>query len=235
MLPPSSCSSTSTASSWTRSTSAGAAGSQRATRLGARSARSSTISRALDASRTRASGRFAARGAHFTHSKVMCWVAFDRARRSRSRSGASRARSTGGAPSRRDPRRHLRERLRRDAEHLRAVLRLDATSTRACSCCRSSASFRPTTHGSSAPSRPSSAPDEGRPRPALPTRRRASTGCPTARARSSPARSGSPTRSWYSGRVDEARQLFDRILPPQWVEIAFLCATDAPCRACLLA
>ena len=31
------------------------------------------------ASRTRASGRCAARGRHFTHSKVMAWVAFDRA------------------------------------------------------------------------------------------------------------------------------------------------------------
>ena len=30
-------------------------------------------------SRTRGSGRCAARGAHFTHSKVMAWVAFDRA------------------------------------------------------------------------------------------------------------------------------------------------------------
>ncbi len=40
---------------------------------------SSTTSRRSGASRTRASGRFAANARHFVHSKVMAWVAFDRA------------------------------------------------------------------------------------------------------------------------------------------------------------
>ena len=49
----------------------------------------------LAASRTRGSGRCAGRERHFTHSKVMAWVAFDRAVRS-TRSSGARARSSAG-------------------------------------------------------------------------------------------------------------------------------------------
>ncbi len=39
-----------------------------------------------------------------------------------------------------------------------------------------------------------------------------STGCPPAKASSWPARSGSPTCSRRQGRLDEARELFERLL-----------------------
>ena len=61
------------------------------------------------ASPTRASGRCAGRRRHFTHSKVMCWVAFDRADRDR-RAGRLRR---PGRPLARDPRRDPRRGVRR--------------------------------------------------------------------------------------------------------------------------
>ena len=70
---------------------------------------------------------------HFTHSKVMAWVAFDRAVRS-----AERVRPRGPARAlARDPRRDPRARSAQqgfdaDAEHVRAVLRRRRRSTRAC-------------------------------------------------------------------------------------------------------
>ena len=51
----------------------------------------------LAASRTRASGRCAAPRRHFTHSKVMAWVAFDRAVKARRAVRPARARSSAGA------------------------------------------------------------------------------------------------------------------------------------------
>ena len=68
----------------------------------------------LATSRTKASGRSAAPRRHFTHSKVMAWVAFDRAVKG---VRALRPRRPGralGGPARRDPRRGLRQRLRRE-------------------------------------------------------------------------------------------------------------------------
>ena len=54
---------------------------------------------AAGASPTRASGRCAGPRRHFTHSKVMCWVAFDRAVAIGRAARRSTARSTGGARS----------------------------------------------------------------------------------------------------------------------------------------
>ena len=63
-----------------------------------RSSRScSTISRRRGGSRTTASGRSAASARHFVHSKVMAWVAFDRAVRTRRDARTSTGRSTAGA------------------------------------------------------------------------------------------------------------------------------------------
>ncbi len=56
---------------------------------------------------TKAFGRCAAAGRHFTHSKVMAWVAFDRAVRSAEEFGLE-APWSAGAHSRRHPRRGLR-------------------------------------------------------------------------------------------------------------------------------
>ena len=61
----------------------------------------------LDASPTRASGRCAAPPRHFTHSKVMAWVAFDRAIKSAEQFGARRAGRALARAARRDPRRRL--------------------------------------------------------------------------------------------------------------------------------
>ena len=81
---------------------------------------------------TRASGRCAAQRRHFTHSKVMAWVAFDRAVRTVEEFGLDGPVDRWRAHARRDPRRGLRAGLRRRARRVRAVLRLDRSSTRAC-------------------------------------------------------------------------------------------------------
>ena len=74
---------------------------------------------------TRASGRCAAARQHFTYSKVMAWVAFDRAIKS-----AEHVRSAGPVERwremrDRDPQRRLRARLRRRTVQLRAGLWLE--------------------------------------------------------------------------------------------------------------
>ncbi len=61
---------------------------------------------------------------HFTHSKVMAWVAFDRAIRE-SKSMACAARSPMAQAACAHPRRDLQQGLRSHAQHLRAVLRRD--------------------------------------------------------------------------------------------------------------
>ena len=69
---------------------------------------------------------------HFTHSKVMAWVAFDRAVRSVEERRARRpGRPLARAP-RRDPRRGLPRGVRRGARRVHPVLRLGRGSTRAC-------------------------------------------------------------------------------------------------------
>ena len=81
---------------------------------GRSSARCSTSRDGLARSPTTASGRCAARARHFTHSKVMAWVAFDRAVKAVERVRAATARSTAGAPARRDPRARSARGLRRE-------------------------------------------------------------------------------------------------------------------------
>ena len=96
---------------------------------------------------------------HFTYSKVMAWVAFDRAIKSAEDVRAATARSTRWrAAARRDPRRRLRARAT-IAGAATASCRLTAarSSTRACCCCRRSASCRRTIRACAARSRRSSA------------------------------------------------------------------------------
>ena len=70
---------------------------------------------------------------HFTHSKVMAWVAFDRAIKARRAVRVSTGRSSAGRPpARRDPPRDLRAGLRREIERLRPVVRFEASSTPVC-------------------------------------------------------------------------------------------------------
>ncbi len=61
---------------------------------------------------------------HYTHSKVMAWVAVDRAVRIAEKIGHGRQRGGLGGAARRDPRRGLRARLGPGPAHLHPVLRL---------------------------------------------------------------------------------------------------------------
>ena len=111
-----SCSSTSTARSWTRCTRPGWLGLDcRRGRLGSCSRRCSSISRRSGGEPDE--GIWEVRGGrqHFTHSKVMAWVAFDRAVKSVEDFGLDGPVERWRAAARRDPRRRLQRRLRRRA------------------------------------------------------------------------------------------------------------------------
>ena len=155
----------------------------------------STISRRNGDGPTRASGRSAAAPRHFTHSKLMAWVAYDRAVRAW-RTSACPARSRNGGRLRETIRADiLRARLERQAEELRA----DLWRRRARRLAAADPAGRLPAAGGSARrlhrrSDPARA-DRGRPAAALPARSRRTTGSPGARARSSSAASGLPTRS----------------------------------------
>ena len=83
------------------------------------------------ASPTRGSGRCAAPRRHFTHSKVMAWVAFDRGVR-RSRARPRRAGRALARDARRDPPRGLQRGLRRRARARSRSPTARRSSTRAC-------------------------------------------------------------------------------------------------------
>ena len=68
---------------------------------------------------------------HFTHSKVMAWVAFDRAVKWSSEFGLEGPRRAGARCATRSTRDVLTQRLRRDAGSVHPVLRLARSSTRA--------------------------------------------------------------------------------------------------------
>ena len=75
--------------------------------------------------RRRASGRCAAAPRHFTYSKVMAWVAFDRAVKMVEAVRPARAGRALARAARAHPRRRLPARLQREARLLRAELRLE--------------------------------------------------------------------------------------------------------------
>ena len=139
----SSSSSTCTARCSTRCTRAAAAASpEEPTPRGACSSSSSTTSRATGTSPTTASGRSAAAARHFTHSKVMAWVAVDRAIAVGRGLRLRRPARPLEAAARRHPPRRPRARRRRP-RRLRPALRQPTSSTPACSWSRSSASCPP--------------------------------------------------------------------------------------------
>ena len=114
--------------------------------------------------------------------------------------------------ARRDPRRRLREGLRR-----RAAARSPSTTgherwTPPCCSSRRSASCRPRTSGCAAPCGPCSAssPSTGSSGATTPTT--TSTASAATRAPSSPAASGWPTRSCSTARSTQGRELFERLL-----------------------
>ena len=94
---------------------------------------------------------------------------------------------------RRNPRRRLPQWMGRGAQQLRARLWLATTSMRACCCSPRSASSSRTIRVSARPSRRSSATSWSTGWCCATTLRKPRTGCRPARARSSPAASGSPT------------------------------------------
>ena len=103
------------------------------TRLGALAGASSSTSRRIW--REPDEGIWEVRGPrrHFTHSKVMAWVVFDRAVKIAERFGLDAPRRALAADPRRDPRAGLRAGLRPRAEHVHAVLRLRGARRGACS------------------------------------------------------------------------------------------------------
>ena len=141
-------------------------------------------------------GIWEVRGArrHFTHSKVMAWVAFDRAVRTRRGARPRRAGRALARAARRDPRRGLRAGLRRRARLVHAVVRLAGARREPAAdpARRLPARHRPARARHRRGDRARAA--RGRLRPPLPhARSRASTACLPARASSCRARSGSST------------------------------------------
>ena len=94
---------------------------------------------------------------HFVHSKVMAWVAVDRAVKGVEQHGLKGPRRKVEGDARADPRRHPRQRLRRETEHLHAVLRVDGAGCRAAEHSAGGLSARQRRAGEAAPYRPSSA------------------------------------------------------------------------------
>ena len=94
---------------------------------------------------------------HFVHSKVMAWVAFDRAVRTVGEHGLDGPVERWRRAARRDPPRRVRARLRRRSSGRSRSRTARRSSTRACSSSRSSASCPRRTSVSAARSRRSSA------------------------------------------------------------------------------
>ena len=129
-----SSSSTSTARCWTRCTRRdGAASSRATTRWQRRAGAAATSSRAAGSEPDE--GIWEVRGPrrHFTHSKVMAWVAFDRAVKAVERFGLDGpGRPLAARCATRSTPRSAAQGFDAGAERVRPVLRLDASSTPAC-------------------------------------------------------------------------------------------------------
>ncbi len=141
---------------------------------------------------------------HYTYSKVMAWVVFDRARAAGRAVRARRAPGALEAGARRDPPRGLRARLRRRAANVHAVLRLAGARreraehpARRASCPGpTSASPERSTRSRASWVATASSRATRRPRP--------TTDCPAAKGSSSPARSGWST-PWRSTAASTRR------------------------------
>ena len=130
---------------------------------------------------------------HFTHSKVMAWLAFDRAIRSAEMFKLPGPIDAVARDPRANPRRRMRTRLRHRRSALSSAPMARKNSTPASCCCRRSGFCRRTMLASSLPSRRSSAVLWSTAWCSATTARRQKTACRPARACSLPAASGSPT------------------------------------------
>ena len=149
---------------------------------------------------------------HFVYSKVMAWVAFDRAVKAIERYGLPGPVDEWRATRDQDPRRDLRARLRQRAQHLPLGLWRDDPG------CEPAADGAGRLHRaqrsalSSARSRRSSASSWSTASSSATTRTRPTTASRRAKAPSSPAASGWPTPTVSVGRRDDADKLFERLL-----------------------
>ena len=150
---------------------------------------------------------------HFTYSKVMAWVAFDRAHQERRDVRARRAARRLAQAARRDSRRCLRARLRQEAGKLRAGLWLEAARRQSAAAALHRLSAGRRSAHRAAPSRRSSAHLAARRlRHALQHRCRSTMRCRPAKARSSPAASGWSTSICCRAATTTPSGCFDRLV-----------------------
>ena len=148
---------------------------------------------------------------HFTHSKVMAWVALDRAIKATEQFNLRPVSIAGGRSRGEIHERGLPRRVRREAQLVRAVLRREGARRQLAD---DPARRLPAAHGRARARHgrgDRKAPRARRLRDALRYDRRATTACRRARAPFSPARSGWPTTTHLLGQHDKARELFDRL------------------------
>ena len=136
---------------------------------------------------------------HFTHSKVMAWVAADRMARSVARVRPARPRAALGTAPRPDPPRRRHPRVRRRTQHLHPGLRVGRARRQPAAdpARRLPARHRPAGAGHDRRGPPRA--ERRRPRQALSDQPRPTTASRAARACSSPARSGWSTRCTRPG------------------------------------
>ena len=152
---------------------------------------------------------------HFVHSKVMAWVAMDRAIKTVEKFGRDRA----GRPVARGPRRHPRARCWRRASTATSTAspsRTASTTVDASLLLIPQVGFLPATDprmlGTVAGDRTRAAASTGSSCATSRMSRRTWTACRRARARSSPAPSGWPTTTGCRGGATKARKVLDRLL-----------------------
>ena len=149
---------------------------------------------------------------HFTHSKVMAWVAFDRAVQQRRVLRARRpARALAPAPPG-DPRRRLPARLRPRARLPSCSPTARSSSTRACCSCRSWVSCRRRTRACAARWRRSSGGSSSTASSCATTARQTDDGLPPGEGAFLACSFWLADAYVMLGRTDDARRLFERLL-----------------------
>ena len=149
---------------------------------------------------------------HYTHSKVMAWIVFDRAVRLAERYGLERQWSAGNRPAPRSTEEVCEQGYDPREAHVHPVLRLARSSTRAFCSSRSWGFCRGTTSGSPVRSTRSSAGwGETASSPATPLPR-PTMGCPGDEGQFLACSFWLVDALALNGRVEEARALFERLL-----------------------
>ena len=159
-------------------------------RLGRADSRFSSISRRSGSEPDQGIWEMRGPPQHFTYSKVMAWVAFDRAIKSAETFGLEGPIDEWRKLRERDLRRRLRARLRQGAAARSCRPTARSSSTPACCCCPASAFCRCPIRASRAPSRRSSAGCCATASSCATAPTRSRTRCRPAKARSWPAASG---------------------------------------------